>query len=79
MAVGLAVSGRANAEYVPTNYEILSKGEILMTSVIPEKGRPYKVFTVDYDRAIYGCVINLERANLKCIKISGSDEKAEAE
>jgi len=79
MAVGLAVSGGASAEDMPTNYEVLSKGEILMTSVITDKGRPYKVFTVDYGRAIYGCVINLERSELECFKISGSDKKAQAE
>ena len=73
MAIGLAVSGGASAEYVPTNYEVLSKGEILMTSVMNEM----HVFTVDYDGAIYGCANDLDRMRLECIKIRGNEKKAD--
>ena len=53
MAVGLAVSGGASAEDKPSNYEVLTQGEILMKSAY-KNGH---VFTVIYDRAIFTCEV----------------------
>ena len=51
MAVGLAVSGSASAEDIPSNYEVLTEGKILMESGSGDQ----HFFTVHYDGAIYAC------------------------
>jgi hypothetical protein len=51
MAVGLAVSGSASAEDIPSNYEVLTEGKILMESGSGDQ----HFFTVHYDGEIYGC------------------------
>ena len=54
MAVGLAVSGSASAEDLPSNYEVLAEGEILMKSYDYDNPA-FHYFTVHYDGAIYAC------------------------
>ena len=73
MAVGLAVSGGANAKDMPTNYEVLTRGEILMKSTI----KLGHVFTVNYDGAIYSCQNDFDRLKVRCAKVKGNNEKAE--
>jgi hypothetical protein len=51
MAVGLAVSGSASAEDIPSNYEVLTEGKILMESGSGDQ----HFFTVHYDGEIFGC------------------------
>ena len=71
MAAGLAVSGGASAEDMPTNYEVLTRGEILMKSDI----KAGHVFTVNYHGAIYGSIL-AKGEKLMCAKAKGNNEKA---
>jgi len=74
MAVGLAVSGGANAEDMPTNYEVLTRGEILMKSDI----KAGHAFTVNYRGAIYGCLLK-DGEHLMCGEAKGNNEKARSQ
>jgi hypothetical protein len=65
MAVGLAVSGSASAEDMPSNYEILTEGKILMAAL---DGGDHS-FTVAYDGRIYLCLaywLNSDEKQIVC-------------
>ncbi|MDP6817083.1 MAG: hypothetical protein QF449_03445 [Alphaproteobacteria bacterium] len=72
MAVGLAVSGGASAEDMPSNYEVLANGDILMKSATI--GAHF--FTVHYDGVIYSCMLN--NGNVGCNASLSQTNKATA-
>ena len=72
VVVALAVSGGASAENMPSNYDILTKGEILMK----DGHKQGHAFTVHYDRVLYVCAINGAKHIMRCKEIKGQTEQA---
>ncbi len=65
VVVALAVSGSASAKDIPSNYEILTEGEILMAG---NDGGEHS-FTVAYEGRIYLCLaywLTLDQTQIYC-------------